>query len=33
MFSKDPKQLRIWLWTAGITLTVIALCFCGALIL
>lgn len=33
MFSRDPKQLRIWLWTVGITLGVIATCCCGVALL
>jgi hypothetical protein len=33
VFSRDPKQFRIWLWTVGITLAVIALCLCGAALL
>lgn len=33
VFSSDPKQFRIWLWTVGITLAVLALCCLGAAIL
>lgn len=33
MFSRDPRQLRVWLITVGVTLVVIALCLCGVALL